>query len=194
MLSDDDPITEFSSLLAQARATERGDPTACALATARPGGQPSVRIVLLKGVGTDGFTFFTNYGSRKAGELDANPAAALCFYWSSIDTQVRVEGRTARVSEVESKEYFASRPRESQLGAWASVQSAELGSREELLERFRELETRFTGASVPCPPNWGGYRLTPSSIEFWRSREFRLHERRLYTRADSGWDARLLYP
>src|SRR5690242_4277435 len=120
--ADDDPITEFSSLLAQARATERGDATACALATARPTGEPSVRIVLLKGVGRDGFTFFTNYESRKAAELDANARAALCFYWSSIDTQVRVEGPTARVGRSESEEYFASRPRESQLGAWASAQ------------------------------------------------------------------------
>jgi pyridoxamine 5'-phosphate oxidase len=192
--TSDDPLIEFSSLLAQARATERGDPTACALSTARPDGQPSVRIVLLKGVGHEGFTFFTNYESRKAAELDANPRAALCFYWSSLDAQVRVEGRTARISRAESEEYFASRQRESQLGAWASSQSAELLSRDDLLQRFREMEARFAGQAVPCPPHWGGYRLTPSSIEFWRSREFRMHERRVYTRTDTGWDARLLYP
>jgi pyridoxamine 5'-phosphate oxidase len=189
-----DPIAEFQSLFSQARASEAGDASACALATTTPQGAPSVRIVLLKDVDGRGFTFFTNYTSRKASELEANPRAALCFYWPSLTAQVRVEGDTSRVTRDESQAYFATRPRESQVGAWASNQSATLASREELLARFRESEARFAGADVPCPEHWGGYRLAPQKIEFWRGREFRLHERVLYTRAASGWTVATLYP
>jgi pyridoxamine 5'-phosphate oxidase len=189
-----DPIAEFESLLARAKASEPSDATACSLATATRDGVPSVRIVLLKGVDAGGFTFFTNYESRKAAELDQNPRAALCFYWPSIGAQVRVSGTTARVTPPESAAYFATRPRESQLGAWASRQSAPLASRDELLGRFREIEARYAGASVPCPPGWGGYRLTPERIELWWSREFRLHDRLVYARQGSLWTEQRLYP
>ena len=189
-----DPIAEFQSLFAQARVSEAGDASACALATAAPEGAPSVRIVLLKDVDGRGFTFFTNYTSRKASELEANPRAALCFYWPSLTAQVRVEGDTSRVTRDESNAYFATRPRESQIGAWASSQSATMASRDELLARFRESEARFAEGDVPCPEHWGGYRLAPQKIEFWRGREFRLHERVVYTRSASGWTVATLYP
>ena len=189
-----DPLSEFSVLLARAQKAEAGDATACALATATRAGVPSVRIVLLKEADANGFTFFTNYGSRKASELQENPHAALCFFWPSIAVQIRVQGTVARLTAAESSEYFATRPRESQLGAWASQQSAPLASREELLDRFREIEARYADQPVPCPPNWGGYRLTPTEIEFWWSREFRLHDRVLYTRSGSGWTVQRLYP
>jgi pyridoxamine 5'-phosphate oxidase len=189
-----DPIAEFQSLLTAAKTRETSDATACALATSSASGQPSVRIVLLKDVDERGFTFFTNYTSRKAAELDANPQAALCFYWPVLGIQVRVEGSTGRVSAAESQSYFATRPRESQLGAWASSQSAPLLSRDELLSRFREHELRFAGKTVPCPPHWGGYRLEPARIEIWRAGQYRLHDRQLYTRSPQGWGIETLYP
>jgi len=189
-----DPIAEFKSLLAEAAAREASDSTACALATASPSGAPSVRIVLLKDVDAAGFTFFTNYTSRKAAELDANPRAALCFYWPTLGVQIRVEGSVERVGPDESRAYFATRPRESQIGAWASRQSSPLAARDELLDRFQEQEGRFAGGAVPCPDHWGGYRLAPERIEFWRAREFRLHDRVLYTRCGDGWTAQGLYP
>jgi pyridoxamine 5'-phosphate oxidase len=189
-----DPIAEFQELFAKAVAAETTDPTACALATATPDGAPSVRIVLLKDVDARGFTFFTNYASRKARELEANPRAALSFLWPRSVVQVRVEGRTSRVTDEESAAYFATRPRESQLGAWASQQSAPLASREDLLARFREAELRFAETAVPRPPHWGGYRLAPERIEFWRGREFRLHDRVLYTRVGDTWTMQGLFP
>jgi len=189
-----DPIAEFQSLLGDARARETFDATACALATSSAGA-PSVRIVLLKDVDLRGFTFFTNYTSRKAAELDSNPHAALCFHWPTLGVQVRVEGETRRVSAEESQAYFATRPRESQLGAWASHQSAPLPSREVLLARFREHEAKFSGQPVPCPPHWGGYRLSPARIEIWRAGEFRLHDRQVYVRSTGGgWSVETLYP
>jgi pyridoxamine 5'-phosphate oxidase len=189
-----DPIAEFKSLLANARARETFDATACALATSSAAGAPSVRIVLLKDVDEHGFTFFTNYTSRKGAELDSNPQAALCFYWPTLGVQVRTEGKATRVSAEESQAYFATRPRESQLGAWASHQSAPLPSRDALLARFREHETRFSGQPVPCPPHWGGYRLSASRIEIWRAGDFRLHDRQLYVRTDTGWSVQTLFP
>ena len=156
-----DPILEFQKLFDEAKTRERADATACALATAAPNAAPSVRIVLLKGVDAEGFTFFTNYTSRKASELDMNPQAALCFFWPEMGVQVRVEGHTSRVSAEESSAYFATRPRESQLGAWASRQSTLLDSRETLLARLRDMEQKFAGHSVPCPEHWGGFGSGP---------------------------------
>lgn len=189
-----DPIGEFERLFAEARAKEPSDATASVLATSTTDGRPSARVVLLKGVDSKGFYFFTNYDSRKGLELAANPSCALCFYWPTLLTQVRVEGRAARVTAEESAAYFATRPRESQIGAWASRQSAPLGSREELVARVHEMESRFGDQPVPCPENWGGYLLTPDRIEFWSARDFRLHDRLLYVRSGSSWTTERLYP
>ncbi len=189
-----DPIAHFQALFARARATEPADATAVALATADPSGAPSVRVVLLKAADAEGFVFFTNYESRKARELDGNPRAALCFYWPTLGEQVRVEGTVTRVSAAESDAYFITRPRESQLGAWASRQSASLGSRAELLLRVAGVVARFAGRTVPRPESWGGYRLAPQRIEFWTSREHRLHDRIQYIRRDAGWSVDRLFP
>ena len=188
-----DPMALFAEAFAEAAAAERADPTAVALATVGPSGAPSVRMVLFKDADPRGFTFFTHYESRKARELAAEPRAALCFYWPAIGVQVRAEGRAERLTGAESDAYFATRPRESQLGAWASRQSQPLGSREELLARVAEMEARFPD-HVPRPPFWGGYRLTPTRIEFWRAGEARLHDRILYERTPAGWQAQRLYP
>jgi pyridoxamine 5'-phosphate oxidase len=189
----DDPLVLFRELFARATVQEQADPTAMALATADASGAPSVRIVLCKGSDARGFVFFTNHESRKARDLRAEPRAGLCFHWPVLGVQVRAEGMTEPLTEGESDAYFATRPRESQLGAWASRQSAPLASRAELLARFAEAEARFPGV-VPRPPFWGGYRLVPSRIEFWRAAEARLHERTLYERSGNGWVARLLFP
>lgn len=189
-----DPFDRFRDLFERARALEEGDPTAVALATADAKGRPSVRMVLLKGLDERGFVFFTSYESRKARELEDNPSAALCFHWPSLVAQVRVEGGVERVSDAESDAYFASRPRGHQIAAWASRQSALLGSREELWEGFRAAEARFAGADIPRPPSWGGYRLLPERIEFWHGFENRMHERILYTRDATGWREERLYP
>jgi pyridoxamine 5'-phosphate oxidase len=189
-----DPIREFLTLRAQVGPGEFEDGTAAVLATADASGRPSVRTVLVKHVDERGFAFFTNYGSRKARELDANPRAALCFFWPSAHRQVVVDGRVTRVVEAESDAYFAGRPRGSQLAAWASRQSAPLDTRAELEASFREHETRFRGQPVARPPFWGGYRLAPERIEFWRGIESRMHERRLYQRGAEGWSEALLYP
>lgn len=164
------------------------------LATADGDGRPSARMVLLKGAGEDGFVFYTNYGSRKARELDANPRAALCIYWQSLDQQVRVEGPVERLPAELSDAYFASRPRGSRLGAWTSRQSEELDSRATLLGRYLRVKARFAGRAVPRPEFWGGYRLLPERIEFWTNRRFRLHDRQLFERRDDGWTMRRLYP
>jgi pyridoxamine 5'-phosphate oxidase len=165
-----------------------------ALATADAEGRPSVRMVLLKGHGPDGFVFYTNERSRKGHELTANPRAALLFHWKSLRRQVRVEGDVSRVSKLESDAYFASRSRDSQLGAWASNQSSMLPSRAEFERRYEEMRDRFEGEDVPRPPHWGGFRVTPQTIEFWSDRPHRLHERLLFSRGAEGWTEGLLYP
>lgn len=187
------PVTEFLDAAERARA-HQVDTAPVALATADARGRPSVRIVLLRGVDERGFVFFTNYRSRKGRELEQNPYAALCFHWVSLDEQIRVEGPVERVSDAESDEYFATRPRGSQLGAWASDQSAPLASRELLEERYREIEARFGDQPIARPAFWGGYRLIPERIEFWYGRPDRLHDRVLYTRDRSGWRIERLYP
>jgi pyridoxamine 5'-phosphate oxidase len=192
-----DPIAEFRALFAQAQAVDRlrlPDPTAMSLATVSPDGAPSVRIVLLKHVDERGFVFYTNLHSRKGRELTATPRAALCFYWPALDTQIRVEGTVEPVSDAEADAYFASRARESQIGAWASQQSETLSSMDELRARVADAEARFADQPVPRPPHWSGRRVKPSSIEFWHAGEFRLHERRRYERDGSQWTMRRLFP
>jgi len=192
-MSSANPITEF--LNAKERAEHRQVDTApVALATVDGFGRPSVRMVLLRGADERGFVFHTNYHSRKARELDQNPHAALCIHWHSLEEQIRIEGRVERLSDSESDEYFANRPRGSQLGAWASSQSAVLPSRETLEEEYRETERRFEGQEVPRPPFWGGYRLIPERIEFWFGRPDRLHDRLLYVRESDSWTIERLYP
>ena len=190
----DDPFALFDTWFAEARASEPNDPNAMALATADGEGRPAVRMVLLKGYGPDGFVFYTNGEGRKAGELAANPQAALLFHWKSLRRQVRIEGAVSPASQAESDAYFASRSRDSQLGAWASDQSRPLDSRETFEARFEAMRTRFEGGEVPRPPHWGGYRVVPERIEFWQDRAYRLHERRLFVRQAEGWSEGLLYP
>ncbi|MDH3253470.1 MAG: pyridoxamine 5'-phosphate oxidase [Acidobacteriota bacterium] len=189
-----DPIKEFTEAFERAKKKESGDATACALATADAVGHPAVRMVLLKKVDERGFVFFTNYGSRKAQELDENPFAALCFYWPALQEQVRVEGGVARLPGEESDEYFASRSRSSRIGAWASRQSEPLASRADLLARFVHYEAKFALKTVPRPTFWGGYRLEPERIEFWFDQPSRLHDRRAFTRGVNGWTLQRLYP
>ena len=189
-----DPLEQFEHWFAEAKRAGVEVPEAMTLATADAEGAPSARMVLLKGAGEDGFVFYTGYGSRKSEELEQNPSAALVFYWRPLGRQVRVEGSVERVSEAESAEYFATRPRGSQLAAWASRQSRPLGSREELERRYAELEREYEDRDVPLPPQWGGYRLRPEAIEFWEHRENRLHDRIRYTRAREGWKVERLSP
>jgi len=189
-----DPIARLVELLARAAAASRNDATAAALATADARGHPSVRIVLLKGADARGLSFFTNRDSRKGRELAENPWAALCLHWPELGEQVRAEGPVAPLDDAESDAYFATRPRESQLGAWASRQSAPLGSRAELEAALREVEARFAGGAVPRPPRWGGYLLRPDTLEFWRSAPGRLHHREAYARDGGGWRVTLLQP
>ena len=189
----DDPIALFASLFERA-AAEHPEPDAMVLSTVDPDGRPSARFVLLKGVDARGFVFYTNLESRKAKALAAHPHAALTVYWPP-QTQVRVEGRVERVTDAEADAYFATRPRGSQLGAWASAQSTELAGRAELDDRVREVEGRFAGVTVPRPPFWSGYRVIPSMIEFWTRDVSRLHERVVFHReADAAWTRALLYP
>jgi len=190
----DDPLALFDAWFAEARAAEPNDPEAMALATADAGGRPSVRIVLLKGHGPQGFDFYTNLDSRKGAELAANRQASLLFHWKSLRRQVRIEGAVELLPDAEADAYFASRARDSQIGAWASDQSRPLDRRETFEQRFAAMQQRFAGQDVPRPPRWGGFRLKPAAIEFWTDRPHRLHERRLFTRTAGGWDEGLLYP
>ena len=189
-----DPIEHFHEWLAEAEKTEPNDPNAMSLATATAEGRPSVRMVLLKEADQRGFVFYTNLQSRKGGELAANPHASLCLHWKSLRRQVRVDGPVEPVSAEEADAYFASRARASQIGAWASEQSRELEGRLALEKRVAETGLRFGLGPVPRPPHWSGYRVIPQSIEFWRDRPFRLHERLVFDRAGDRWTTRRLYP
>ncbi|MEI9926437.1 MAG: pyridoxamine 5'-phosphate oxidase [Sphingomonas sp.] len=189
-----DPLALFDAWYAEARAREPNDSNAMALATVDASGQPSVRMVLLKGHGSDGFVFYTNRESRKARELAECPRAALLFHWKSLRRQVRIEGPVTQVGDAESDAYFASRSRDSQLGAWASDQSRPLADRATFEARYEAARRRFEGAAVPRPLHWGGYRVAPATIELWQDRAHRLHERRLFTHTADGWIEGLLYP
>jgi pyridoxamine 5'-phosphate oxidase len=191
---DPDPIKQFQIWFNDAIAAKLPMPEAMTLATATRDGRPSARMVLLKQVDHDGFVFFTNYRSAKADQLDANPYAALVFYWSQLDRQVRIEGSVVKTSAQESRDYFKTRPRESQIGAWASEQSQAIASRQVLERRAQELEDLYRDREVDLPEHWGGYRLKPERIEFWKSRIGRLHDRILYQRDDSGWSIIRLAP
>ena len=188
-----DPFALFDEWFTEAKASEPNDPEAMALATADVG-NPEVRMVLLKDHGPDGFVFYTNEESEKGRQLKENPNAALLFHWKSLRRQVRIEGSVERVSDEEADAYFASRARNSQLGAWASDQSRPLDSRATFEQRFEEMKRRYDGQEVPRPPYWGGYRVIPQRIEFWTDRPHRLHERRLFVRGAEGWSEGLLYP
>ena len=193
-MTQTDPFALFDAWFAEARASEPNDADAMSLATSTPDGRPSVRMVLLKGHGPDGFVFYTNLDSRKGAEIAANPRGALLFHRKSLRRQVRVEGPIDQVSDLEADAYFATRSRDSQLGAWASFQSRSLDKRETFEKRFEDASRRFEGDAVPRPTRWGGFRVKPEIIEFWTDRPHRLHERRLFTVTASGWSEGLLYP
>lgn len=193
-----EPFARFKSLLEEATAVPRErlpEPTAFALGTCdRASGRPAVRMLLLKDVDDRGFVFYTNYESRKGGELLANPNAAMCFHWQPLEIQVRVEGQAHPVEPAEADAYFASRARGSQIGAWASNQSRVIEEEGLLERRVAEFERRFEGRSVSRPPHWSGFRLTPDRIEFWKGMPSRLHRRELYTRSKDGWMVEILFP
>jgi pyridoxamine 5'-phosphate oxidase len=189
-----DPISQFSAWFVEAQASEPNDPNAVALATSDANGAPHVRMVLLKGVGAEGFTFYTNQESDKAVQIAARPFAALLFHWKSLRRQVRVEGMVLSVSDAEADAYFASRGRESQLGAWASDQSRPLDARATFEARFEALQAAYEGKDVPRPPHWSGFLVRPSRIEFWEDRPHRLHHREVFNRVGADWTQGLLYP
>lgn len=198
-MESQDPYSIFDSWFKEARDSELNDGNAMALATADADGHPSVRMVLLKGHGPaadgkGGFIFYTNLESRKGGELAENPNVALLFHWKSLRRQVRIEGPITQVSDATADAYFATRARDSQLGAWASDQSRPLDSRETFEARFEEAKARFEGQDVPRPPHWSGNIVSPTRIEFWQDREFRLHERWVFERDGDGWRKQMLYP
>jgi pyridoxamine 5'-phosphate oxidase len=189
-----DPFHQFQAWLADAEISEPNDPNAMTLATVGSDGRPAARMLLLKGVDDRGFVFYTNLGSRKAAELAVNPVAALCFHWKTRRRQVRVEGGVETVSDDDADAYFATRPRISQLGAWASKQSQSLRGRFELEARVAKYTARFAFGDVPRPPFWSGFRLVPDLVEFWEERPFRLHMRFVYRRRDGDWTVEELYP
>jgi pyridoxamine 5'-phosphate oxidase len=189
-----DPFDQFARWFAEAQAAETVEVNAMVLATATPAGRPSARVVLLRGFDELGFVFFTDYRSRKGEELEANPRAALTFYWGELERQVRIEGTVARTTLEESAAYFRTRPMGSRLGAWTSHQSRPIASREELEAGLREVERRFSGSDVPVPPYWGGYRVSPDCFEFWQGRESRLHDRIRYLGEAEQWKIERLSP
>jgi pyridoxamine 5'-phosphate oxidase len=189
-----DPIVEFARWFAEAQEAQVSEPNAMTLATSTVAGSPAARIVLLKGFDQRGFVFFTDYRSRKGTELDANPRAALVFFWGELERQVRITGTVERTSQQDSEAYFRTRPLGSRLGAWVSHQSVVIPGRAQLESGLREVEERFTGGEVPLPPHWGGYRVRPEEIEFWQGRESRLHDRIRYTRDGDRWRIERLSP
>jgi pyridoxamine 5'-phosphate oxidase len=193
-IADDDPIALFQAWMAEAAASEPGLPNAAALATASADGRPSVRMVLIKGAADDGFVFYTNLCSRKAGELDANPHAALCVHWKSLSRQVRIEGQIEPVDDAEADAYFASRERSSRIGAWASKQSQALAGRFDLEKQVARYTARFAVGDIPRPEFWSGYRLRVARMEFWNEKPFRLHDRVEFERDGDGWARQALYP
>lgn len=190
----DNPIAMFGDWFSQAKDSGIILPESLTLATATKEGMPSARVVLLKSFDDSGFTFFTNYNSRKGQELCDNPQAAMVFHWNILQRQVRIEGRIERVSEEESLAYFHSRPRGSQIGAWASYQSSEIDSRDVLSDKVKELEAKYQGKEIPLPPFWGGFKLIPTHMELWQGRSDRLHDRYYFTQTDSGWQRSRLAP
>ncbi len=191
----DAPLQKFGEWMKGAHACPAIiDATAMSLATATKDGFPSVRIVLLKDFSADGFVFYTNLNSRKSRELKENPRASLCFHWAPLEQQIRLEGTITQVSDAEADAYYASRPRERQLGAWASLQSEPLDARETLETRFADLAKQYEGKTIPRPPHWSGWVLAPRTIEFWQQSSARLHARELYTRDGAGWNHTLVYP
>ena len=190
-----DPFAHFAAWFAEAEASEPSDPNAMTVVTATPDGKPSARTILLKGVDSRGFVFYTNKQSRKAGELAANTQIALLFYWKSLGRQIRIEGRIEHVTDAEADAYYATRPRISRLGAWASHQSRPLATRAELERRLADYDAKYPGDDIPRPPHWSGYRVLPAYFEFWQNMEFRLHDRTIYDPAPGGgWTTGKLFP
>lgn len=194
LTAGEDPLVLFSDWFKHAKRAGLALPEAMTVATADAKGSPSARMMLLKDFGVDGFVFYTNYESRKAHELQANPRAALVFHWPTLQRQIRIEGSVETISAEESAAYFRTRPRGSRIGAWSSKQSSPLQSRSELEQRFREYEHRFDGVDVPLPAFWGGFRVRPEQIEFWQGRINRLHDRIRYTLVGQRWEIERLYP
>jgi pyridoxamine 5'-phosphate oxidase len=190
----DDPIALFAAWYGEAQSCGLKNPTAVTLATVDDEGRPSARVVLLKGFDAAGFVFYTNFESRKGVQLQATRRAALCFYWAPLDRQVRVEGEAEPVSDADADAYFATRARQSQIGAWASRQSRPLGGRFELEKRVAKFAMKYGVGTVPRPPWWSGFRVAPARIEFWREGAFRLHHRYVFERTPAGWTTERLYP